>query len=99
MSKRLILMLAVLLVAMPSGSHRALAAVQTGERAAAAAPGYAQAIAICRAIESGHADDAKAAIAALPEAARQTVLVLCLGYHQALADIAPAQQLSGGTSI
>lgn len=83
---RLTLMLAVVLITGASGSRRALAAVQTPERAAAAAPAELtaeQVLPICeRALEAAIGGrDAKAvvedAVKRLPEAQRATVLSVC----------------------
>lgn len=77
-----------------------LAAAGPGPAPAPHAPSFEEAVAVCRAIESGQGDKAKAALEAMPDDARAPVPMLCLGYHQGLADSHAAQRaLTGGREI
>jgi hypothetical protein len=108
MKKRLILMLAAVLVAQPAGARRAAAMTQTAERAAAAAP--VQVLPICEkalaAAIDGHDALAvvKDAVKDLPEPQQQQVLGVCgvylLGAVSMLKHAREAAPLpAGGTSI
>lgn len=77
-----------------NGHRYAAAAEAPGPRA----PTIEDALAVCRALEAGDVAGAKAKMLAMPEAARGGVILLCIGYHQAVLD-ARAPTRAGGTSI
>lgn len=79
--------LTVLLLVGTSDPARSSPPPSTPQASEDAKVSLGEAVAICRLVEQGHADEAKRRFEAVDEKARPIVAMICTGYHQALLDV------------